>query len=202
MNRMYISKYQPLAEALNSALENDPFYITLLSWIPGEAEKRNALIKYMDYSMTEAEQYGLLYLPAEHNYGASIWSKPLDASTELLKLQQKKAFLKDELGEGALAIYLEIVDFMASKADELIAPDAWYLSIVGLKPEFQGKGLGGGLIKPILDKTDQQNLTTYLETFTPANISFYKRIGYETVASFIEPVTNAKYWIMSRKPLV
>jgi GNAT superfamily N-acetyltransferase len=197
---MYTFKYQTLAEALYGALENDPFYISLLSSISDEAEKRNALIKYMDYSMTEAEQYGYLYLPVGHNHGASIWSKPLDAATELLKQQQKKAFLKDELGEGALAIYLEITGFMASKADELIAPDAWYLSIVGLKPEFQGKGLGGGLIKPILDKTDQQNLTTYLETFTPANISFYKRIGYETTASFIEPVTNTEYWIMTRKP--
>jgi GNAT superfamily N-acetyltransferase len=197
---MYTFKYQNLAQALYSALENDPFYITLLSSIPGEAEKRNALIKYMDYSMTEAEQYGLLYLPAEHNHGASIWSKPLEAAAEQLKQQQKKAFLKDELGEDALDIYVEIVGFMTSKAEGLIAPDAWYLSIVGLRPEFQGKGLGGGLIKPILNQTDQQNLTTYLETFTPANISFYKRIGYETTASFIEPVTNAGYWIMSRKP--
>lgn len=197
---MYIFNYQSLAQTLYSALENDPFYITLLNHIISEVEKRKALIKYMDYSMAEAEQYGYLYLPGEHNHGASIWSKPLDAATEQLKQQQKKTFLKDELGEDSLAIYLEITGFMASKAEELIAPDAWYLSIVGLKPEFQGKGLGGGLIKPILNQTDQQNLTTYLETFTPANISFYKRIGYETTASFIEPVTNAEYWIMSRKP--
>ncbi len=150
--------------------------------------------------MTEAEQYGILYLPKEHNHGASIWSKPINADLELIKQQQKKAFLKDELGKDAFDTYTQITGFMASKADELVRADTWYLSIVGLKPEFQGKGLGGGLIKPVLAETDKLNLTTYLETFTPANISFYKRIGYETIASFIEPVTNAEYWVMSRKP--
>ncbi|QEC74444.1 GNAT family N-acetyltransferase [Mucilaginibacter ginsenosidivorax] len=196
---MYTLKYQEFSEALYQALQPDPFYIRLLQSIPGDKEKQEALISYLDYSMYEAEKYGLLFIPGQHRYGASVWSKPLSTALESEKGQEKKMFLKANLGDGVLDAYVQMVDFMSTKVDGLIPADAWYLSIVGIKPEFQGKGLGVGLINEILEKTDKLGLSTYLETFTPRNISFYNRLGYEESASFLEPVTNATYWVMQRE---
>jgi len=197
---MYTLKYQEFSEALYQALQPDPFYIRLLQSIPGDKEKREALISYLDYSMYEAEKYGLLFIPDQHRYGASVWSKPLSAALESEKGREKKTFLKTNLGDGVLDAYVQMVDFMSAKLEGLIGPESWYLSIVGIKPEFQGKGLGVGLINEILKKTDKLGLPTYLETFTPRNISFYNRLGYETAASFLEPLTNATYWVMVREP--
>ena len=47
------------------------------------------------------------------------------------------------------------------------------LSIIGILPEFQGQGFGGGLVGPVLNRADQSGVPTYLETFTPRNITFY-----------------------------
>jgi GNAT superfamily N-acetyltransferase len=197
---MYTLKYQEFSEALYQALQPDPFYIRLLQSITGDKEKREALISYLDYSMYEAEKYGLLFIPGQHRYGASIWSKPLSAETESKKSQEKKAFLKANLGDVVLDAYVQMVDFMSAQLEGLITPESWYLSIVGIKPEFQGKGLGVGLITDVLAETDKLGLPTYLETFTPRNISFYNRLGYKESASFLEPVTNATYWVMLREP--
>jgi len=197
---MYTLKYQEFSEALYQALQPDPFYIRLLQSIPGDNEKREALISYLDYSMYEAEKYGLLFIPGQHRYGASVWSKPLGVQAESEKGHEKKTFLKSNLGDGVLDAYVQMVDFMSAKLEGLIAPESWYLSIVGIKPEFQGKGLGAGLVKEALQQTDKLSLSTYLETFTPKNIPFYNRLGYETVASFLEPLTNAIYWVLVRKP--
>jgi predicted acetyltransferase len=93
-----------------------------------------------------------------------------------------------------------MVDFMSAQLEGLIANESWYLSIVGIKPEFQGKGLGAQLINEVLKETDKLGLPTYLETFTPRNISFYHRLGYQTAASFLEPLTNATYWVLLREP--
>ncbi|SEP11874.1 Acetyltransferase (GNAT) family protein [Mucilaginibacter sp. OK283] len=196
---MYTLKYKEFSEALYQALEADPFYIALLRFIPGNDEKQDALIKYLDYSMYEAKEYGLLFIRGEHRYGAAIWSKPLNADVELAKHQYKKEFLKTNLGNDALDTYLQITNFMSSNLKGLISDDAWYLSIVGIKPEFQGKGLGAQLINEVLKETDKLGLPTYLETFTPRNISFYNRLGYQAAASFLEPVTSATYWVLVRE---
>jgi GNAT superfamily N-acetyltransferase len=197
---MYTLKYQEFSEALYQALQPDPFYIRLLQSIPGDKEKREALISYLDYSMYEAEKYGLLFIPGQHRYGASVWSKPLNEDIESEKSHEKKAFLKTNLGDGVLDAYVQMVDFMSAKLEDLIATESWYLSIVGIKPEFQGKGLGAQLINEVLKETDELGLPTYLETFTPRNISFYNRLGYEMTASFLEPLTNATYWVLVREP--
>ncbi len=113
---------------------------------------------------------------------------------------EKKSFIKEYLGEKSLEVYSDIVEFMSKESENLISKDAWYLSIVGIAPQFQGAGLGVELVKSVLNDTDVHNIPTYLETFTRRNMSFYERLGYKDVGTFIEPVTNAEYWIMLRDP--
>ncbi len=119
---------------------------------------------------------------------------------EAKRNHEKKAFLLNHMGENSLRIYTQIVEFMSGKAESYIGGEFWYLSIVGILPEFQGKGFGPGLIKNVLSKTDAIKAPTYLETFTPRNIPFYRRLGYNEASSFYEPTTKAEYCLMIREP--
>jgi hypothetical protein len=198
---MYTYKYKELASALYEALIPDPFYIELLRDIPGgEPEKREILMRYMDYSMTEAEKYGQLTIAGNIPYGAAIWSKPLDTETDNEKSLLKKDFIKKYMGESSLNAYLTIVSFMSEQLDPILY-DAWYLSIAGIKPSHQGRGLGANLLMEMLNETDKNGISTYLETFTPRNIRFYERVGYKIAKEVSEPVTGCPYWIMIREPL-
>ena len=102
------------------------------------------------------------------------------------------------MGPASVTTYDTICDFMASMARPLIAEDAWYLSILGILPGFQGRGLGVGLVEAVLAETDRLGVSTYLETFTPRNRSFYERPGYATLENFHEPTTGATYALMVR----
>ncbi|MEQ9413325.1 MAG: GNAT family N-acetyltransferase [Cyclobacteriaceae bacterium] len=197
----YTFTYRILSEALYESLTDDPFYITLEKAIEGtQLEKKEMMLRYMDYSMVESEHAGHIFIPTEHNYGASIWIKPMGEKEEQLK-SEKKEFLITHLGENAWQCYESIVNFMSQQSTPLIPPEAWYLSIVGLEPAHQNKGLGSGLITPVLKETDSMGITTYLETFTPRNMKFYEKLGYTSIASFNEPITGSPYWIMTRQPL-
>lgn len=197
----YAFTYRTLSEALYHSLIDDPFYFTLEKSISGnKLEREEMMMRYMDYSMLEGEQFGQVFIPTEHQYGASIWLGPLEEKAlEQLK-SDKKEFLIAHLGQSAWQCYDAIVKYMSSKSSSLIPHDAWYLSIVGLEPAHQSKGLGSGLITPVLKTTDNAGSMTYLETFTPRNMKFYERLGYATVASFNEPITGSPYWIMTRQP--
>lgn len=195
----YTFTYREYAEALYHALTEDAFYITMEKSVEN-GSGMEAMIRYMDYSILEAVQYGETYIPQEHNYGASVWSKPINRELEQEKSARKKAFLLDHMGNGSLATYNTIVHNMSEAAEELVDKNYWYLSILGILPKFQNKGLGAGLVKDILDKADKQGAPTFLETFTRRNITFYERLGYQIVRKIHEPATNADYWLMTRTP--
>ena len=73
-----------------------------------------------------------------------------------------------------------------------------FRSIIGIHPDAQGCGLGAALLRPTLDETGTQGVAAYLETFTPRNLAFYRKLGFDTVAEYLEPVTNSSYVIMRR----
>lgn len=193
-------KYRKYAEALYRALREDAFYSTMEKTAGDGDASREAMLRYMDFSMREGEKYGELYIPGGRGFGASVWAKPLSEEQEARRSAEKKTFLLHQMGEESLKTYNAIVEFMSAMAEPMIPPDCWYLSIVGVLPEFQGKGLGGDLIKDVLKKTDCMKMQTYLETFTPRNMTFYERLGYREIESFHEPTTNAEYWLMIREP--
>jgi ribosomal protein S18 acetylase RimI-like enzyme len=189
-----------IATALYEALTEDPFYITLEQQVSQDAAAaREAMLRYMDYSMKEARAHGKLYLPADRNHGASVWSKPVDAFLDQQISREKKQFLRDHLGTKCLDTYCKIVDFMSEESREVVAKKDWYLSILGISPNLQGKGLGVGLVLPVLNTLDKLGAAAYLETFTPKNFGFYRRLGFYEAKTVHEPFTGADYTIMVRE---
>ena len=194
-------KNSDCAHALYHALVDDAFYITMEASVDCERmTPKEGMVRYMDYSMIEVARYGELLIPQKESYGVSIWSRPLDEHLENRRADEKKAFIAETMGANSLETYQQIVSFMSAMAQPVVDASSWYLSIIGIHPDHQGKGLGKSLISPVLKKTDALNIPTFLETFTPRNMRFYEKLGYRSAASFFEPTTRADYWIMIRNP--
>lgn len=194
----YQMKYPELADALYLALVEDTFYQTIEKATGGDAEKqKQAMQEYMDFSIVESEEYGECFIPEQH-YGVSVWLKPLSDELESQRGDLKKEFILSHMGDKCYQTYRQLVSFMDEESKSLIPQDAWYLSILGILPEYQGQGLGPGLVESVLEKSDEIGLPTYLETFTPRNMTFYTRLGYETLKSVRIPDYELEYWIMMR----
>lgn len=191
--------FPQLAEALVLALKEDGFYQAMEASVEDADKKNAAMLAYMDYSIIEAKEYGRCFIPEQH-YGVSIWSCPLSENKQAQKNEQKKHFIQQNMGEKSLNAYQSMCQFMGHQSAALIDDNAWYLSIIGILPEYQGQGLGPGLIEDVLTEADQNMVPCYLETFTPRNMTFYQRQGFETIADFKEPFADARYWIMQRQP--
>lgn len=198
----YQVTYSEISKALYLSLRQDLFYIEIENSIDKDPGiRQEAMLKYFDFSMKEAQKYGELYIPENNSFGASVWSKPMDNVLSKSISLEKKVFIMQQLGENCARKYTEIIDFMSGNSKEIIPVNSWYLSIVGVDPQLQGQGLGVKLIKPVLDKADKIGVPSYLETFTSRNKKFYNKLGYKDAATFYEPVIGAEYWIMFREPL-
>ena len=55
----------------------------------------------------------------------------------------------------------------------------WYLPMIGVDPQCQGRGHGSALLRHALAICDQDHLPVYLESSNPANLSLYHRHGFE-----------------------
>ncbi len=187
-----------LAEALFHALRPDAYYAKMEALVEPSLDAKLAMLRYYDHSITEAERFGRVNKTADKVSGVCIWSLPLDAKQARQKHVAKLSMINQDMGAACSAAYQKISTSMSKAASPFITGDDWYLSILGVAPAAQGQGLGGPLIAPILQSADDSGCASYLETFTPRNMSFYSRMGFEVAAELFEPLTAAPYWLMRR----
>jgi len=75
----------------------------------------------------------------------------------------------------------------------------YYLPAIGVEPEWQGRGFGAALLRPILERCDRERVPAYLEASSPRNRALYERNGFEVV----EEMTvrdSPPFWRMWRAP--
>jgi len=75
----------------------------------------------------------------------------------------------------------------------------WYLALLGTDPVVQGRGIGGRLLAPVLERCDREGLPAYLETQKASNLAFYGRLGFD-VTRVIELPGAPMVWTMTRPP--
>jgi GNAT superfamily N-acetyltransferase len=185
--------------ALVDALIGDVFYQTILSDHADDA-RRDALTRYMDYSLAEAERTGRVVAADDPQVGAALWLLPRTPDVEAREHEDKHRFLADLCGPRGYERYRRITGFMQAHAQAVVPDCAWYLSILGVSPASQGQGIGQRLIAPTVAEAAGAGATTWLETFTTAGARFYQRAGFALMAWHDEPTTGRPYAILRRDP--
>tara|TARA_B100000378_G_scaffold196918_1_gene160523 strand:- start:454 stop:951 length:498 start_codon:yes stop_codon:yes gene_type:complete len=150
--------------------------------------------------LDEAEAIGRLVVDDEQ-LGAAAWFLPIAPGIAHEAKVQKERVLYEVLSEAGLVAYQQITEFMSQQRSRVCIPsNAWYLSIIGIAPQAQGRGLGRKLLEPMLAEADAATASCYLETFSMRNVTFYTRLGFGVVGRPHEPTTGTHYAIMLRRP--
>lgn len=75
----------------------------------------------------------------------------------------------------------------------------WYLTLIGVDPACQGKGVGGTLMRHATDLFDRDGALAYLESSNPRNVPLYQRHGFEILGT-IQAGSSPVFTPMLRKP--
>jgi GNAT superfamily N-acetyltransferase len=76
----------------------------------------------------------------------------------------------------------------------------YYLSLLAVAPEMQGKGLGTALMQPILQVCDREGIPAYLETETESNVRYYTGKGFRVLQEIATSDGLSRVWTMLREP--
>jgi len=72
----------------------------------------------------------------------------------------------------------------------------WYLGLLAVAPEFQGKGYASSLLRPVLERVQREGLPCYLETHKPVNVPLYEHFGFRIVERVEVPESGVLQWCM------
>jgi ribosomal protein S18 acetylase RimI-like enzyme len=76
----------------------------------------------------------------------------------------------------------------------------YYLAVLGIEPQIQGRGFGSALMQPVLSRCDRDQTPAYLESSKRRNVALYERHGFEVVEEVGLPKGGPPMWRMWREP--
>lgn len=76
--------------------------------------------------------------------------------------------------------------------------DWWYLRYVAVRPDQQGKGLGGAVIRAGIAQARERGLPVFLETCKPDNMQIYRSLGFRVHSEWDVPLGGPHFWTMVR----
>ncbi len=148
---------------------------------------------------SDAAPFRQTYIAAadDHVLGAAVWLPP-----EAMPRSRRREMMLNARSARLLAtgrnrrMGLALLDAVAKAHPH---EPHWYLALLGTDPLVQGRGIGGRLLQPILERCDAEGLPAYLETQKESNLAFYGRHGF-TVDNTIELEGAPRVWTMLRPP--
>jgi len=89
--------------------------------------------------------------------------------------------------------------FWASWATHDLLEEHWHVGPVGVEPGFQGRGIGGMVMRSLCACFDDEGRVGWLETDKERNVRFYQALGFEVVET--TTILGVPTWFMRRDPV-
>jgi GNAT superfamily N-acetyltransferase len=182
---------------LARAFYDDPF---MTYAFPNDDHRFRELPWFMSVAVRSALRVGRVDTNAR-GAGAAVWLPP--GTPELDDSLLAANGFRDaprRLGEETLRRFGGNMDHLGEWHRRLMPERHWYLMILGVDPPYQGRGVGGELMQPILAECDRHGVPAYLETQKARNVPFYRKHGFEVVQETEAPTGGPHWWLMSRTP--
>ncbi len=181
-----------VVETLAQAFQTDP----ALSWILPDPGHRERALRGLFRVLVPADVRAGVALRSDGDEAAALWRAPGQADSGTLEFLRSVLPLIATFGT-TLPRGLKVqgsIDAHRPKGR------FWYLQYVGVRPDHQGKGHGGRIIRAQTAVADAEGVPCWLETATPENVPLYERLGFVTQIEWDVPGCGPHFWGMMRPP--
>ncbi|NNN22277.1 MAG: GNAT family N-acetyltransferase [Acidimicrobiales bacterium] len=186
------SDIKGIAKTFAKAFYDDP---VSSYFFPNDATRARALEKFFAIQVKYYLRKGIVYTNDDF-HGASVWAAPnykYGSVGEFFSLAPMLAVLK-----GGSSRAIRALNVLDSKHPHDF--EHYYLSTLATHPQFQGKGVGSSMLKPILEICDSKAIPSYLESSKIENIPFYSSLGFKVTEEVSLPLNGPTLYLMWREP--
>lgn len=173
--------------------------------IPDAAERIRLLpdvyARMIRFGCLAGEVFAAAGADPEQLDGVALWMPP-DAKWSREHIEASgMSQMPTLIGDDAYQRYREVVGREWQARERDLKGACWYLFLLGVEPSRQRRGLGGALMRGVLERADVDKVACYLETENERNVAFYRKQGFDVIVNGEEAgTTGVRFWSFSRTP--
>ncbi|HEU69005.1 MAG TPA: N-acetyltransferase [Candidatus Acetothermia bacterium] len=176
-------------------------YPLLVHAVP-DPERRKPLARaFSAAALGYALRWGEAYASSPAMEGIAAWVPsphfPLTAGKTLRAVPLAVLVTLGRNGGGRMrgaAAYLDALHRELAPADHL------FLFVLGVRPEFRGRGHASRLLRPVLARLDREGRPCYVDTVNGDAVAMYEHFGFRVLAESRIPGTDLTAWALVRQP--
>lgn len=159
-----------IADLLADAFHHDPVSGWLL---PDERQRRRQHLGLFHVFVEHAVRHGDVAVHCDNGYrGAALW---LEAGTGQ-DTEPDMTRVQEALGDEGFERFM-VLDELMQRHHPVDVRHA-YLPFIGVRTEWQGRGIGRLLLETKLDQLDEAGIPAYLEASSGRSCFLYRRVGF------------------------
>ena len=180
--------------ALGSSYTTDPVWTWLLD---GRSRPEQRLTRvFSAYAEAARRADGPRVLLARDGQGAALWFPPGGWRSSASDYLRSGPQVARALGTG----FVRALRLLAAVERQHPSAPHWYLEAAGVVPGARGRGIGPGLLAPVLGRCDAEGVAAYLESSDVRNVAFFERHGFVARAALTVPAGCPVVTPMWREP--
>jgi ribosomal protein S18 acetylase RimI-like enzyme len=186
------------AATLAHAFHDDPLMVYT---VPDAAERTRVLPDVYARMIRFGVLTGEVYVTAGALEGVALWLPPNAKWTRENIEASGMHETATLIGNDAYQRYREVVGREWNARERDMTGACWYLFLLGVEPNRQRRGLGGALMRPVLERADKEQVACYLETENQRNVAFYLKQGFDLIVNGEEAgASGVRFWTFRRTP--
>jgi len=191
-----LSDIEQAAGVISQAFVEDPLCAFML---PYKRTRVKTLRKFF-------RAYGAVNIQNHRGYGVgeplsgvAFWLEPIkpdvSISVKSLGLFIPLMFTFYPIGYMRATTILKQIDLLHQK---YAGEPHYYLDNIGVLPSERGKGISSKLMRPFLEKADEENVTVYTDTVSKTNVALYEHFGFHCMEECVVDGTGITIWALRR----
>ncbi|MGE3074032.1 MAG: GNAT family N-acetyltransferase [Dehalococcoidia bacterium] len=182
-----------LSAVMARAFDDDP----IANWFAAQDKRRaRRIYDFIDVAFQITAPYGEIYT-TDSLEGGAYWTPP--DKWKMGMVQQLK-LLPAMVRTASLRRIPKVMGGLNAIEKKHPHEPHYYLLMLGVEPDLQGRGIGTQLMAPILERCDREKMPAYLESSKEKNIPLYERNGFKVTEKFQVPNGGPPVWLMWRDP--
>ncbi|MBN1319555.1 MAG: GNAT family N-acetyltransferase [Thermoleophilia bacterium] len=187
-------------EAMADAFAKDPLWRRIFE---GESDLPRRYQACFEVPVRHCLKYGRAYAASEALEGVAAFVPGTLSDMSFWRMFRSGAMgCGMRMGMTAASRMGDLRLLSKDRAQITAARPCVYLLVLGVRRAHQGKGLGGALLRALIEDCERQSLSIYLETETEENVRLYERFGFKLLKQVDLPNLGLPMWEMMREPVL
>jgi ribosomal protein S18 acetylase RimI-like enzyme len=166
-------------------------------FFPDAADRGRGALDMFRFMVNYAILYGEVNAPGPDIEGVACWLPHTTTTITLWRVFRAGWFRSLHMSRESRRRIMATDEYLTPRRLRIVPGEHIYLQVIAVKPEHQERGMGGRMLRHVLERADSDSIPCYLETFGQDHVDLYTHLGFKVAESSTIPGVQEPVFLMS-----